>query len=212
MRKKLLVRIGTIVFSGAVIIVGFGQGCGKFTAKSDSEEINGQDLASTNSDDPTIMPNTETLGLVYGKQIFDQYNTCIGSGIPTDRTIAMYSSKQGTVSETGQITTLTAPMLMAAASIAGEVCEDLILQEKMGQRIFVGFDFNSSNLPNDGLLEDAVRRISRSCWSRDEDPEEADLIINNLKAAFTSSSTNASHDAALFMCTSMLGALDGIVL
>lgn len=212
MRKKLLIRVGAVVFSGALIVVGMGQGCGKFTAVGEDGEANQSSTNASESDDPSITPNTETIGLVYGKQIFDQYNTCIGSGLASERTIAMYSSKQGTVSESGLITTLTAPMLMAAASIAGEVCEDLLLQEKISPRIFIGFNFASTSLPADGSLADAVRRISRSCWSRDEDPEEADIVIANLKAAFSSPSANTGHDAAMFMCTSMLGSLDAIIL
>lgn len=212
MNKQLIARISTIVLTGGLIIVGLGQGCGKFTAiglDSSSQNSSGD----TSQDDPTIKPNTETVALVYGKQVLDHYSTCIGSGLPTDRTLAVYSAKSGTISETGAVSTLTAPMLMAATSIAGEVCEDLIAKEKVAPRIFIGFDMNSMTMPNSSSLQDAMRRIARSCWSRDEDPTEGQIIMDAVQSAFQgANAANTTHDAALFMCTSMLGSLDSLVL
>lgn len=213
MNKQLMVRVASIVLSGGLIIVGLGQGCGKFTVNSMVDGGSGSENSNTQEDDPTILPNTSTVALVYGKQILDQYSTCIGSGLPTDRTLAMYSSKAGTISETGAVSTLTAPMLMAATSIAGEVCEDLIAREKTAPRIFIGFNLSGSMLPATSSLQDAMRRIARSCWSRDEDPDEGQIIMDAVQTAFQgSTSVNTGHDAALFMCTSMLGALDSLVL
>ncbi len=211
MRQRILIRIGAVLFSGALLIVGMGQGCGKLTAISDSGD-SAANSSGSSSDDPSIIPNTQTLALVYGKQVLDQFSNCIGAGIPTDRAIGMYEAKKGTISETGYATTVTAPMLMAVVSIAAEVCQDLIEQEKLAPRIFIGFDWSSNMLPADGSMQDAVRRIARSCWSRDEEQEEADLVLGNIKASYPAASVNQSQEAALFMCTSMLSSLDAIVL
>lgn len=213
MRRSILIRVGAILFSGAILIVGMGQGCGKLAAISDSgEESLSSTQGTSNDDDPSIKANTGTLALVYGKQVLDQFTNCLGSGLSSERTLAMTSSKQGTISENGYASTVTAPMLMAAVSIGAEVCQDLILQEKIAPRIFIGFDFASSTLPADGSMQDAIRRIARSCWSRDEDPEEATIIMENMKSAYSSSSANQGQEAALFMCTSMISSLDALVL
>jgi hypothetical protein len=212
-KKQLIARIASIVMTGAVIIVGLGQGCGKFTAMSSDSSSGSAQNSEATSDDPGIQPNTETVALVYGKQVLDHYSSCLGSGIPSDRTLGVYSSKAGTISETGAVSTLTAPMLMAATSIAGEVCEDLLTHEKTAPRIFIGVNLMSTTLPAQGPLQDAMRRIARSCWSRDEDPAEADIILGAVNSAFQGASgANIAHDAALFMCTSMLGSLDSLVL
>jgi len=211
--KHLIARISSIVVAGAVIIVGLGQGCGKFTVVGSDSAGNSAQNSDDSADDPAIQPNTSTVALVYGKQVLDHYSSCLGSGLPTDRTLAMYSSKAGTISETGAVSTLTAPMLMAATSIAGEVCKDLIEKEKSAARIFIGINLSGTTVPNQSSMQDAVRRIARSCWSRDEDPAEADIILGAVNSAFQGATgANTSHDAALFMCTSMLGALDSLVL
>lgn len=212
MNRKLIVRVTTALATGALLIVGLGQGCGKWDLAS-SGSSSSSSIISTAEDDPSILPNTTTVALVYGKQILDHYSSCLGSGLPSDRTLAMYTSKAGTISETGAVSTLTAPMLMAATSIAGEVCKDLIQAERTAPRIFVGFNMSGTSLPPQGALQDAMRRISRSCWSRDEDPVEAQIIMNAVNSAFSGASgANTTHDAALFMCTSMLGSLDSLVL
>ena len=210
--RKVIVALGTV--TGMVFLL--GQGCsGQFAS------VTGDSSSSSTSSDagagaptgPVYNPNTQTLALVYGKQILDHYDSCIGSGTPTDRTLQMYSSKQGTVSANGNVSTLNGPMLMAATSIAGEICEDLILQEKTTPRIFIGFDFASMTLPTTGNLQDAIRRIARSCWSRNEDTTESQLLMNAVSSSFgTASEANKTHDAALFMCTTMLGSLDSLVL
>jgi hypothetical protein len=210
--KKLAARISTIIVSGALIIVGLGQGCGKFTVMGDSSD-SAQNSNSAEGDDPGIKPNTQTIGLVYGKMALDQLTSCLGSGIPSDRTLAMYSSKESTLSETGSVATLTAPGLMAFASVAGEVCEDLLKNEANAPRMFIGFGFGQSSLPNQGALQDAMRRLALSCWSREEEQEEADIVMSSVNSAFQGATgPSTPHDAALFMCTSMAAALESMML
>ncbi len=207
MRKQLIARISTILVTGAVIIVGLGQGCGKFTVIGDESGNSAQNSGSSD-DDPGIKPNTSTVSLVYGKAALDHFSSCTGSGLPSDRTLAMYSSKVGTMSETGAVSTYTAPALMALTSLAGEVCKDLIENEKTAPRMFIGVDWAGMSLPADGTMQDAMRRLARSCWSRDEDPTESDIVMGGIQSAFS----NTAHDSMLFMCTSMLSALDTLIL
>ncbi len=214
MKKRIIVRVSLFMVLGGMTLVGLGQGCGKFSVNNFSSEGSATGSAiGTTPDDPSLAANTSTVGLVYGKQILDHYSSCLGSGLPTDRALVMYSSKAGTISETGAVSTLTAPMLMAATSIAGEICEDLIQNEKVAPRIFIGYNLTGTSLPNAGSMQDAMRRIARSCWSRDEDPTEAQIILGSVNSAFAGANgSNITHDSALFMCTSMLGALDSLVL
>jgi hypothetical protein len=103
-------------------------------------------------------------------------------------------------------------MLIAATSIAGEVCEDLINNEKKSPRLLIGWSLGRNVLPDQGVMLDAMRRIARSCWSRDEEQEESNIIMGAVQSSFQDAGANTAHDAALFMCTSMLGSLDSLVL
>jgi hypothetical protein len=133
--------------------------------------------------------------------------------LQTHRILVFYYKKHSTLSETGSVATLTAPGLMAYASVAGEVCEDLLKNELNAPRMFIGFGFGQSSLPNQGALQDAMRRLALSCWSREEDAEEADIVMSSVNSAFQGANgPTTPHDAALFMCTSMAAALESMML
>lgn len=214
MKKQVMIKTMSFVVMGAVVIFSFGQGCGKLSSIDGTSAADNSGAGTdTSAGGSTYVPNTQTLSLVYGKEILDHYSSCIGSGLPTDRALAMYDSKKGTISETGAVSTLTAPMLMAATSIAGEICEDLILKEKIAPRIFIGVNLSSPSLPAQNLLQDSMRRIARSCWSRNEDAVESQIVMSAINDSFSGADvTNKAHDAALFMCTAMLASLDSLVL
>lgn len=213
MKKKLILPFTSILAVGAMLIVGMGQACGRWETANVVPGSESSPSLNTSSDDPALIPNTATVALVYGKQILDHYTSCLGSGLASERTLAMYEAKKGTISETGSVSTLTAPMLMASTSIAGEVCKDLIEKERAAPRIFVGFNFAATSLPAQSSLQDAVRRIARSCWGRDEDTQESEIILGAVSTAFSGASgANTTHDAALFMCTTMMSSLDSMVL
>jgi hypothetical protein len=221
MTKKLITRMAVVIVGSAMIITALGQGCSKWSLNEMSPASSDPGSVPLQSDDPSISANTQTIGLVYGKQILDNFTSCLGSGNPSERTLSVYDNKQGSISENGAVGTVTAPMLMATASIAGEVCMDLINAERRlspaARRIFTNIDFTSNSLPSQGLMQDAVRRIARSCWNRDEQSLEADTIIQGVSAAFSAAPTAAvntpvAQDAMLFICTSMMSSLDSIAL
>jgi hypothetical protein len=221
MRKSLVTKMATVIVGSALLITGLGQGCSKWSLVDLNSESGSAAPASLVADDPSIAANTLSIGLVYGKQILDNFTGCLGSGIPSQRTLNVYEAKQGSISEDGAVGTVTAPMLMATASIAGEVCMDLINQERglslNARRIFTGIDFASNSVPAQGLMQDAARRIARSCWDRDEESAEADVILQSVNSAFSSAPTAAvatpvAQDAMLFLCTSMMSSLEAIAL
>jgi len=212
MRKKLIIKMATAIMGSALLITGLGQGCSQWSALS-MDGSDGSSVSQSYENDPAYKPGVATVALIYGKQGLDHFNACLGSGRPSERTLAMYNSKRGSISESGAVGTLTAPMLMAATSVAGEVCKDLIENEKTAPRIFMGVNFSSTSLPADGVIQNAMKRIARSCWSRDEDRVEAEIIMDSVRSVFSGANgPNTAHDAMLFMCTSMLGSLDSIVL
>src|SRR5690606_22643482 len=104
---------------------------------------------------------------------------------------AEFAKRKGSLSEYGYATQVTAPMLMAATAVAGEVCNKLIAVESAqaaGQRRI----FNSINFSADPVqvtnqeLREVTRRIARSCWLRNESDEEFEIIDSNFHEAFSS--------------------------
>ncbi len=203
----------SILVMGLVGII-FGHGCGQFsTNQTSGTETSSSLVLNTGPNDEFVpLQDTKTVGLVYSNQVLDHFLECSGAGQASDSTLAMWEQKKGSISELGGPTQVTAPMLMAITSIAGEVCHDIVEREKTSPRLFVGVNLAQAALPSDNVLGDAVRRLSRSCWQRNETDEERAYLVNQLVTGFQGGDAANSQRAMLFLCTAMLSSLDSLVL
>lgn len=212
--KKTLYRFYQICFIllfSLSIGISLGQGCARPYQENHASSSSTPNNISATTPEYPINTDVATLGMVYNKQILDHLVSCSGVGAPSDETLATWNSKKGAVSIDGTILTITSPMLMAVTTIAGDVCRDLVEQEKTTPRLFAGINWSSSSLPSDAILSDAIRGLALSCWKRSEDDNEKQILLDSVKGAFTESSIDSS-EALLFLCTSMLASLDTLVL
>lgn len=202
------------------VILSVGNGCSKSFTSSPSTGSNatggGVDGAggggSGGADDMTVIPGARTVSIVYAKQVMDQLSSCSGLSAPSAATMTMYEQKKGAISTYGSAGSVTAPMMMAVTSIAGEICNDLINQEtKLGERLFVGFNMTANTLPGDAQLSDTITRLSLSCWQRNESSGERQALLGLINSSIRSGEANASRKAALMLCTSMLSSLDALL-
>lgn len=199
------------------VILSVGNGCSKsFTSNPSMSGTSDSTAAGTGggsgSSDMPVIPGARTVSIVYSKQVVDQLSSCSGLAAPSATTMTMYEQKKGAISTYGAANTVTAPMMMAVTSIAGEICNDLINQEvSVGQRLFVGFNMSANVLPNDTQLADAITRLSLSCWQRNESSGERQALLNLVNSSVGASEANASRKAALMICTSMLSSLDALL-
>lgn len=215
-KNKRIVMFAVIaVVGGATLSI--GNGCSQQYAlrglASDSTADSTQSPAtSTGSSDIEVIPGARTVSLVYSKQVLDQLSSCTGVALPSDKTNAMYEQKQGAISVYGYVNTVTSPMMMAVTSIAGEVCNDLINQESMsGRRLFVGYDFNASALPNNSQIADSVSRLALSCWQRNETDLEREILLDLVNSSVAANEPMGGRKAALLTCTAMLSSLDSLL-
>lgn len=210
MKRSFAIAILVTLFS-VTIATGFGQGCAQ--SKKATTSSNGDDGSADLGGTPEyqIDPNSVTLSMVYNKQVLDHMVSCSGLGVASDNTLATWSSKRGAVSIDGTVVTITAPMLMAVTTIAGDVCQDLINLEKTEPRLFNGVNWSAIALPDNTTINNSIRSIALSCWQRAETAEENQIITDALYSEFGSGTINPS-DAYLFLCTSMLSSLDTLTL
>jgi hypothetical protein len=209
-KHKALLILAVTIGAG---ILSVGNGCSKSFSSSPSTDSGGSNGANSidNSEMP-IIPGARTVSIVYSKQVVDQLTSCVGVQTPSAATMNMYSQKQGAISTYGTANTVTAPMMMAVTSIAGEICNDLINQEvASGARMFMGFDMKANVLPNSSQLEDAVTRLSLSCWQRMETSDEKLALVNLVTTSVGATEASATRKAALMLCTSMLSSLDALL-
>lgn len=206
----------TAITSIVAVIVFFGNGCGRgfFPVASDDKTptSNATEAQSDESSNTDVIPGTKTVSVVYSKQALDQLASCAGVEVPSDATINMYESKKGAISVYGTAETITSPMMMAVVSVAGELCNDLINQERLAenQRIFKGWDFSATALPSAGLIDASISRLALSCWDRQEYSGER-TAVQDVVYSVTTGEAKASEKAALMLCTTMLSSLNSLL-
>lgn len=217
LQVKRLVRVAqtALLLVSAVII--FGNGCseGGFYPEAN----NSQDLSSTlnaTCKDPNVIdviPGAKTAALVGATNILQHYAACTGLTVVSSATSGVYDAKVGSVSTYGAVNSVTGPMMMAAHSIAGEVCNDVIDQElASGVRIFAGWNLSASVLPGQDQLSTAMDNMALSCYQNYEvSAEEKSILIGEITSSVGSTEVNASRKAAVMLCTSMLASLNAMM-
>lgn len=210
MSRQSFRQLIALIVLGAAVIVLNGQGCGQFQ----SQVQNGVGTLLLNSTPPEtvkVIPNTKTLSMSYARQIVDSMVSCTGLRQATDGINNAYEERKGSLSEYGYALEVSAPMLMAAVTVAGEVCNELIEREMPSnqRRIFNRIDFSRSpSSLSDDAIGETVRRLARSCWARNETADELNIILSEMKGAFANESQ--SKEAMLMICTSVLSSLSGL--
>lgn len=216
MNKRKLMAITTVILSLGSTLVFVGNGCsGQFQVDQSSLGFASSDGLSGilgTPTEPDFVANAKTVSVAYSQQALDQMASCLGVKTPSDATLRMYDTKKGAISVYGSAETITSPMMMSIVSIGGELCNDLINQERApaSQRIFKGWDMASSATPSQGLINEAVSRMALSCWQRAETSGERQEIIDTLSSV-AANEVRASEKSALILCTSMISSLNSLL-
>lgn len=200
-----------IAVSITVLLVTVGNGCSKRADMSSTASSSSGNNSSSSTGGGGISAGVKSVSVVYQKQMLDQLTSCSGVISPSDSTILMYESKKGSISTYGSASTITPPMLMAVTNIAGEICNDLINQEKVaGQsRVFVGWGLGSANTQQGGVVQDSITRLSLSCWQKMPTSAESAAILDLL--ASVPSGAGAADKQALLLCSAMLSSLNSLL-
>jgi len=207
--RKLIWIAATISLIGSILVF-MGNGCsGQFTPKNFKNASETGLNSANDADMDDIIPGAKTASLAYANQIIDHLASCAGVQTPSDATMLVYENKKGAISVYGAANTVTSPMMMSVASVAGEICNDLIQQEISRPRIFKNFDLTSNALPNQNDVKDAITRLALSCWQRQDTDAERNMLIDAVNSLSTEPSL-ATKKSALLVCTSMLSSLDAL--
>lgn len=223
LNKRAVQKAGVLASLLTVTLL-IGHGCSEFAANSGGSGGGSSSMGSTGGAGAgsgfTPFPNATTVSLIYNKQMLDNLVICTGIGTASVSSVDEWERRQSSFSEYGYATDVTAPMLMAIAAVSGEVCNDLLNIETAlssdSRRIFNSIDFAAGpSALGASQIADATRRLARSCWARDEMPEELTIVQEEVNAATAGLSVNdaqQTRNLALMMCTGILASLSGISL
>ncbi|MEK7357204.1 MAG: hypothetical protein AAB250_12195 [Bdellovibrionota bacterium] len=199
-----------------VMLLGY-QNCGPGILNSSTQSSTdggaGPGTFTTTGDGVTEIIDSKTVGISYSENTFSSMQNQTGVTAPSTNTRNAVTAQFTKLPETGRSDSVTAPMWVSITTVAGELCTDLVTQERglaAAQRRFYG-QINFTTGPESitaGAKDDVIRRLARSFWARNETPQEKALILSALNGQFTSTVAADTNNAAMFVCTAMLSSLD----
>lgn len=180
-------------------------GCGQPKALQNSLNQLGSVTDPDTGDTLKVVP-TKVESVISQRHFLPSFQKCLGltDAQISARTKAAMNESISSLSLDGNVSTLSAPMMMSVVKIAGELCQDIVnLEINNNQRkYFPGFNLGGSTNSQSFNLSTTLQKFASSCWGRAATSDEIAVIVKNMTAV----NLNVSKDknAALFACTSAL--------
>jgi hypothetical protein len=159
---------------------------------------------------------TKSLSVVHSEQILLNMESITGVTASAE-TKANWAKNRYVFSERGKVNSVNAPMLNALTGLAAEICDDLLDKEMAmdaDDRNFfkrVNFDSGPAEFSSSQRRE-VMRRFARASWSRNETPEEQQMLETALDESDFGDQATETKKIGLFICVSMLSSMDAITL
>ena len=154
----------------------------------------------------------QTVRVTTSEDILNSLVSVSGIKSPSSNTMNRYSQWRLLFSDTGDSSSVNAPMWLGILNLSGEICNDLLNQERAlpsaTRRIFNQIDFTKgpSSL-TDAAISDVIRRLARSAWARNETPDEA-MAIKQALTVFSGTAQADTTKAMLLTCSAMMASLE----
>ncbi len=214
-KRKLSAATGLPLLA-LVLLMGF-QNCAPGVVQSTK-------LASTGGTTETplnIEEDTNPITVSYSENIITSMQLQTGLATVSARVTTANTNAKAKITETGKADSVNAPMWMAVTNLAGEVCLDLVTDEKAkaatARRFFGQVDFTRAPASfTSDIKSDMIRRMARNFWGRNETVAEKTVLVSSLDAAIADARRTNVNDATetedilVYTCTAMLSSLNAI--
>ena len=214
-QKRKLLAGASLPITALVLMMSF-QNCSPGVVTSSHLASQGNASANTNLEE-----DTHPVTLAYSENSLISMQQQTGVAMPSARTLTAANSAKAKIAEVGTVTALNAPAYMAVTNLAGEICLDLVTEEKAKtpdtRRIFNQIDFAAAPAAQTvAAKKDLIRRMSRNFWARNESAAEQTVLLSSIDAAAADARRTGVSDAVdtedmmVFACTGMLASIDSI--
>ncbi len=179
--------------------------------------------ATSDTDALDLDQDTKPVTVAYSENLTASLQQLTGVKTLSAETLRTITDTKNGTTESGKADSINAPMMIGLANLAGDMCFDLIKEEKAKtdsatRRFFTKIDFGRgpADISSDAQ-DDVIRRMSRNFWGRNETLAEKALIRSTLaeslkdeKPVNFASDQQETENALLLVCASMLSSLDSI--
>lgn len=161
-------------------------------------------------------PKKSPFAMMTAKQTYKTFLNVTGQeGAQTTTQLSEYDARFSSLSSNDRLSSINAPLQMAAVSLAGEVCNGLVTKETAAaasaRRFFSQVDFTKPVSGNSQAAFSAtVQVMANSFWGRSPTSDEASLLnqFYNEFSATAGTNTAGTRNLYLATCAAMLGSYD----
>jgi hypothetical protein len=224
MKKYLKLLIVMIPVAG-VVVLGFNN-CGRYS-DLDNGSADSSSSASgggTSSDNAGIDgSDSQSLGLpialLSAEQTLSSMMKVTNVTAASATVMTEYNNRYGALAAGNDLNMANGPLMIGATSLAGEICNSMLTQEKAAaaanRNFFGGIDFTQGvNSVSDAGYASAIRGMARSFWGRNEEMAELTVLAQfkmdfiNALAATARTQAASSSNLMLATCAAMLSSVD----
>ncbi len=213
----------TLLFVPLMGLAVFGfNNCARYNQLNDSASTDSASLGNTDSGSLS----SQKLGLPYALLSAEQTLTSMMkvTNVTTisNTLLSEYNVRYGSLAAGNDLSMANGPLFLGTTSLAGEVCNNLLTQEKgvmdpAARNFFGSINFASgATSVTDTSFNTSVRGMARSFWGRNETTEELALIqqykTDFISALDETTRTQAASTSNLMLasCAAILSSVDAI--
>jgi hypothetical protein len=210
--KRFIIQCAMFaVFCGAVAVTGFNCSVSKMYSVGSA------------SNDSLSLSKTEDLpyALLNAEQALSSMLNVTGQATPSNGVRNEFNIRNSAFSVNSFLSSMNAPMLLSATSLAGEVCNSLVTTERAPAAVrsfFVGVNFNSGPAQfTPDSYQAVLQQFSQKVWARPLEKEEGDAFVtyyNEYLAGLTTAErTQTAKTSAFYMsvCSAFLSSFDSLI-
>lgn len=199
--------------------------CGRYGAMSEGTDESAS-LGSSGGDLPSQEEtNSQKLGipvaLLSAEQTLASMLRVTNVTTASTQVLTEYSGRYGALAAGNDLSMVNGPLMLGSTSLAGEVCNSLLTQEKAAadgaRNFFNGINFAAGvSTLTDASYNTAIRGMARSFWGRNESADELVMMQEfktefiNAVAATARTQAVSTNGLMLSTCAAMLSSLDAI--
>ncbi len=213
-KRKLLASTG-LPMAALVLMIGF-QNCSPGVVQSTKLSSVGGTNTPLNIDE-----DTKPVTTVHSENLLVSMQSVTGLETVSARTLTAATNAKAKVSETGKADSVNGPMWLSITNLSGEMCLDLITDEKAkaqaDRRFFGQVNFTAApSAMTAEVKDDLIRRMARNFWGRNETMAERTVLKSTIDAVVLdprrTNVTDAveTEDVLIFTCSAMLASLDAV--
>jgi hypothetical protein len=216
MKKNILI----LVPISLLLLVTFNNCSGEFSA---SRDIASTSQASQQSSDSLSQASTSSLpfALLSVDQTLSSMLNVTNNAAPSTAILNEYNNRYGALAAGNDLGMVNSPLLLSTTSLAGEVCNSLVQNEKnmmaSARSFFPNINFAAGiNSVDSASYELSIRALARSAWGRNETQAELDTFTqfktDFTSALATSAQSQSSSTSSLITatCAAVLSSFDAI--